>query len=70
MEIPLPTEDHSTFNGLIFGALGSVPEDGSQFDLEAHGMTIRVRKVVEHQVRIAMVSLIDPPVEEEKEDEG
>ncbi|MBP3434906.1 MAG: HlyC/CorC family transporter [Clostridia bacterium] len=70
LEIPLPTEDHSTFNGLIFGALGSVPEDGSQFDLEAHGMTIRVRKVVEHQVRIAMVSLIDPPVEEEKEDEG
>lgn len=66
--IPLPTEDHGTFNGLIFGALGSVPEDGSQFELEAHGMAIRVRKVADHQVRIAMVTLIDPPVKEESEE--
>ncbi len=66
LEISLPTEDHSTFNGLIFGALGSVPEDGSQFELEAHGLTIHVRKVVDHQVRIAMVSLIDPPAKEQK----
>lgn len=69
LEIPLPTEDHGTFNGLIFGALGSVPEDGSQFDLEAHGMTIRVRKVADHQVRIAMVSLIDPPVKAQETEE-
>ena len=66
--IPLPTEDHGTFNGLIFGALGSVPEDGSQFELEAHGMAIRVRKVADHQVRIAMVTLIDPPVKKENEE--
>ena len=66
--IPLPTEDHGTFNGLIFGALGSVPEDGSQFELEAHGMAIRVRKVADHQVRIAMVTLIDSPVKETEED--
>ena len=65
---PLPTEDHGTFNGLIFGALGSVPEDGSQFELEAHGMAIRVRKVADHQVRIAMVTLIDPPVKKENEE--
>ena len=62
--IPLPTEDHGTFNGLIFGALGSVPEDGSQFELEANGMVIRVRKVEDHQVRIALVTLINPPAEE------
>lgn len=67
LEITLPTEDHSTFNGLIFGALGSVPEDGSQFDLETNGLAIRVRKVVEHQVRIAMVSLLEPKVEEQEE---
>lgn len=69
LEITLPTEDHSTFNGLIFGALGSVPEDGSQFDLETNGLAIRVRKVVEHQVRIAMVSLLEPKVEEQEESE-
>lgn len=59
--ILLPTEDHGTFNGLIFGALGSVPEDGSQFELEAHGMAIRVRKVADHQVRVALVTPIEPP---------
>ena len=64
LNIALPTDEYSTFNGLIFGALGSVPEDGSQFDLETHGMTIRVHKVADHQVRSAMVSLIDPPVKE------
>ena len=67
LEITLPTEDHTTFNGLIFGALDCVPEDGSQFDLEAYGMTIRVQDVEDHKVRIAMVSLIEPPVIEEKE---
>ncbi len=65
--IELPTEDHGTFNGLIFGALGSVPEDGSQFELETHGMAIRVHKVADHQVRVAMVSLVDPPVKTEEE---
>lgn len=67
--IPLPTEDHGTFNGLIFGALGSVPEDGSQFELEAYGLGIRVRKVADHQVRIAMVTPIEPPVKAETKEE-
>ena len=67
LEITLPTEDYSTFNGLVFGELGSVPEDGSQFELEAHGLAIRVRKVVDHQVRIAMVTVIDPPKQETEE---
>lgn len=68
LDVPLPTDDHGTFNGLIFGALGSVPEDGSQFELETHGLAIRVRKVADHQVRIAMVSLINPPADGDKED--
>lgn len=65
LEITLPTEDYSTFNGLIFGALGSVPEDGSQLDLETAGLSIRVRKIVDHRVRLAMVTLLDPPKEKE-----
>ena len=67
LEIALPTEDYGTFNGLIFGELGSVPEDGSQFELEAHGMAIRVRKVADHQVRIAMVTPVEPPKHEAEE---
>ncbi len=68
LEITLPTEDHSTFNGLIFGALGSVPEDGSQPELETSGLSIRVRKIVDHRVRLAMVTLLDPPAAEENKE--
>jgi len=68
LEITLPTEDITTFNGLILGALGSVPEDGSQPELETNGLSIRVRKILDHRVRLAMVTLVDPPAETETEE--
>lgn len=68
LEIELPTEDYGTFNGLIFGTLGSVPEDGSQFDLETNGLSIRVRKVADHQVRVALVTVAEKPNSEKEED--
>ena len=59
--VPLPSEDYDTMNGLIFGALGAVPEDGSRFEVETAGLTIRVREVREHQVVAALVCPTQPP---------
>jgi putative hemolysin len=28
----LPTDDYDTFGGMVFGVLGSIPDDGVQFD--------------------------------------
>lgn len=55
--ISLPTEEYDTFGGLIFGTLGSVPDDGSQFDMLTNGLNIKVIAVKEHRVEKALVSL-------------
>ena len=30
LAIPLPSEEYDTFNGLVFHALGSIPQDGTE----------------------------------------
>ena len=55
--IPLAYEDHDTFNGLVFGTLGTVPQDGSQFDLEIGCMVVKVISIREHQVENAIIHL-------------
>ena len=34
LKIKLPVDEYETFGGYIFGELGAVPDDGSQFELE------------------------------------
>lgn len=57
--IPLPEDDYDTFGGLVFGILGTVPEDGSTPELEAYGLSIKVTKILEHRVESATVCLSD-----------
>ena len=57
--INLPCDEHDTFNGLIFSALGSVPEDGSNVELETAGLHIKVTDISEHQVQTAIVRKIE-----------
>lgn len=56
--IPLPTEDYETFNGLIFDALGTIPDDGSHVEIETAGLTIKVTDIREHQVESAIVAIL------------
>lgn len=55
--IALPCEDYDTFNGLIFHTLGSIPEDGSDIEVETSGLNIRVTEIRKHQVETAIVRL-------------
>ncbi len=55
--VELPTEEYETFNGLIFGALGTIPDDGSSVEVETSGLTIKVTEILEHQVETAIVCL-------------
>ena len=43
--------------GLIFGALGTIPPDGSTVELETEGLLINVTDIREHQVEPALVAL-------------
>ncbi len=70
LNVPLPTDEYETFNGLVFNALGAIPEDGSDFETETNGLHIKVTKVHEHQIESAIVCPIAPqqpeqPAEEE-----
>lgn len=55
LQISLPNEEYDTFNGLIFGTLGTIPQDGSTVELETFGLFIKVTEIRDHQVEMAVV---------------
>ncbi len=58
--VELPCEEYDTFNGLVFGALDFIPQDGASVDVETAGLMIKVTQIREHQVETALVSRISP----------
>ncbi len=54
--VSLPCEEYDTFNGLIFHALGSIPEDGADIEVEVAGLNVKVTEIQNHQVETAVVS--------------
>ena len=54
--VTLPVDEYDTFGGYIFGVLGSVPDDGSKFELDSDGLHIRVLRVSGHRVEGSIVT--------------
>lgn len=71
LEIELPKEDYDTFSGLVFSSLGSIPDDGSEFEIEIGRLYVKVTEVSEHQIKSANVKLLEiaEDGDEEKDDE-
>lgn len=63
--------DVDTFTGLVFDALGMIPDEGPQsIDLEIQNMVIHISSIAEHQIEAATIMLKEeekevPPGEEE-----
>jgi putative hemolysin len=55
--VTMPVEQYDTFAGFVFSLLGRVPEDGSQAELEALGLKIKILEVREHRLEKALVAL-------------
>lgn len=53
----LPDNEYDTFGGLVFGMLGTIPDDGSTPELEEFGLNIKVKTVKEHRLESAIVYL-------------
>jgi putative hemolysin len=53
----LPEDDYDTFSGLVFGILGTVPEDGSTPEVEEFGLVIKVQNIKDHRLESALVCL-------------
>lgn len=68
--IALPSEDYDTFNGLIFNALESIPDDGTDIEVEVAGLKVKVTDIKEHQVETAVVCLCEEEENILKETEG
>ena len=61
--ISLEEEDFDTVGGLIFGAYGFIPEDGSRFEVDIAPMHISVVDILEHRIERAIITL-EPKSEE------
>jgi putative hemolysin len=64
--IELPKDDYETLGGLIFGLLGTIPDDGSTPELEGYGLKFKVTKINEHRLESAIVYLNKNPSGESK----
>ena len=65
--IEFEDEECDTFGGYIFGQLGTVPDDGSTFDIETERLLIHIESVVDHRIEQTVVTK-KPPEEEDEDD--
>ncbi len=56
--LELDTGDYDTFTGMVFDALGAVPNDGEQqISLELENMVVQIQKIEGHQIEQALIRL-------------
>ena len=63
MDFELPEDeerDYDTLGGLVFAQLSVIPEDGSQLEVDACGLHIKVLNFTERRVEQALVSRLEP----------
>lgn len=65
--ISLPTEEFGTLGGLIFSQLPSIPDDGSQPELNVCGLNVKVEKIEDRRIETALVRRV--PVEQNDQSE-
>ena len=66
--ISFSDNDCDTFGGYVLSELGSVPEDGTVFEIEAEGLIISVTEIADRQIVSATVRFA-PPAEDDDEKE-
>ena len=71
LEIKIEDCTAETFSGYVLGLYGSIPEDGSSFDLSTDMFDIEIQEIKEHKIEKTYVVLKQTNEdEEEKEKEG
>lgn len=62
----LVSDDYDTITGVVFSTLGVIPEDGdNEIEVETDTMQILIKKVLDHQVEEAIITIKTPePIEE------
>ena len=67
-ELDIHIEDNSaeTFSGFVLGLYGSIPEDGSSFELSTDMFDMEIQEIKEHKIESVIVVLKKPLTEEEE----
>lgn len=55
MGIEISDDDADTLNGIVLAELGTIPDDGSSFDIETDILSIKVTDVKAHKVQSAII---------------
>ena len=63
----LPEDEYDTFSSLVFGLLGTVPNDGSTPELETCGLSIKVTQVRDRRLESATVRISKAESSEQSE---
>ena len=70
LEIKFVDCDSDTFNGYVLGNYGSIPEDGSTFEISTDLMDIVVLKFMDHKLEKAVITLKKPESEDDEGEKG
>ena len=68
LEMELPDEDYDTLGGMIFDALGGIPDDGKDLGpYTVSGLEVYIERIQSHRIEWAKVRKPNPPAKETDE---
>lgn len=68
LDVTLPTDKYDTMGGYVFSSYGSVPDDGSEFDIDIDNLHIHVTEIKDHRIARMTVKVDRPEPEDEDEE--
>ena len=54
LKVELPVDEYDTFGGYIFGNYGTIPDDGSVFEIDLPPLHIKVTEIKDHRIKKAI----------------
>lgn len=63
--VKLPVDDYVNFNGYVLAGVGSIPDDGSEFEIDTDVLHIEVSEINANKIEKAIVSVIEHEEDEE-----
>lgn len=55
LDIDLPIDEYDTFGGYIFGNYGTIPDDGTSFEISLPPLQVKVTEIKDHRIKKAIV---------------
>lgn len=55
LHVELPVDEYDTFGGYIFGNYGTIPDDGTTFEISLPPLNVKVTEIKDHRIKKALV---------------